>query len=100
MQENWFVCFYFGSFGRLVGSLMSGIVCNVVVVYKRGQQRTFIMLTIIAQPTKMLNTIKSFSWHSLSFEFADWSRIDHVDHISNNSSNREKSPRELVALLC
>lgn len=47
MQENWFVCFYFGSFGRLVGSLMSGIVCNVVVVYKRGQQRTFIMLTII-----------------------------------------------------
>lgn len=62
------------------------------------------MLTIIelgkSTTNKNVEYNKVFFFALSQFEFADWSRIDHVDHISINSSNREKSPRELVALLC
>lgn len=62
------------------------------------------MLTIIEFGKKTTN--KSFEYNIVfffkrvsQFEFSAWSRIDHVD-ISTNSLNREKSARELVALLC
>lgn len=61
------------------------------------------MLTIIEFGKNTTN--KSFEYNIVfffalsQFEFSDWSRIDHVD-ISTNSSNREKSAREFVALLC